>query len=121
MLTRLRQAFLCIGLTATYVLLITPLRWCFGWRRCRGAPSVGGSYWRPCAIDTRSRATFEAMGAGETSFIGRWRWLLRRYPAQATAPGGGVKWALLCWLAPWAWLASAKEETELRPDLYVLF
>lgn len=118
---RIRHAALAIGLTAVYLLVVTPLGWL---AKLRGRDPLGrtqssSSGWSPLRVDSHDRGLYLAMNGQEAH--GGFRAVIRSYRALAARSTAPAKWVVLAALGPWRSLASRPHETELHHDLYVMF
>lgn len=120
---RMRQLVLSVGLTITYLALVTPLAWLL--KLMRRAPLAmqmdprAPTYWNPVQIDSGDRRLYQDASL--------WRSLrdLREVAQACPALSGRsrviARAAILLSLLPWKPLAAEPKGAELRHDLYVMF
>jgi hypothetical protein len=121
---RIRCLLLQIGLTAIYLLVVTPLGWLARLRGCdplasRTGPQSPVSCWSVLQIDSSDRALYLAMSGQEAH--GGFAAVIRAYRALAACSTTPMKWVVLAAMGPWRPLASRPKDTELHHDLYVMF
>ena len=123
----LKRLLLIAGLTVTYFVIVTPLAWWAKWRRLEPlamrVDPAKRSYWVPLQVDSNARTTYLDVGSemARSQRSEGWRTLVRAYHDVAARTSMPWKWIILLSLLPWARLASAREEADVRSDLYALF